>query len=134
MFDLPLGAYSKRKTKGPATPRKPTPNPPPPPREETEMSEPKPPYNMQEMEWKTPLTIPNKFREWRIVWELEQFVLLPHEVSDLECYFECLNKLMRVIRAGDEEETMTYAESLRVLTGRFDKIVKKYEIEGKPNG
>ena len=130
MFDLPLGAYSKRRKKG----MKPTPNPSPP--EETAMTTaPHPPLKLDEMEPpKSQIDVPWRFQEWLVYWELEQLVLLPHEIADVEFFFLTLNKLMGVIKAGDEDETLAYAESLGVAAKRFQKIVGKYEIDSANHG
>ena len=96
---------------------------------------PHPPLKLDEMEPpKSQIDVPWRFQEWLVYWELEQLVLLPHEIADVEFFFLTLNKLMGVIKAGDEDETLAYAESLGVAAKRFQKIVGKYEIDSANHG
>ena len=96
---------------------------------------PQPPINLDDIEPpKSQIDVPWRFQEWLVYWELEQPVLLPHEIADVEFFFLTLNKLMGVIKAGDEDETLAYAESLGVAAKRFQKIVGKYEIDSANHG
>ena len=88
----------------------------------------------QEIHQNTQIDVPPKFHDWLIWWDLENLVLLPHEIADAELFFNTLYKLMGVIKAGNEDETLAYVESLRTVAKRFNKIVAKYEIDSANHG